>query len=128
MGVVETEKRTLFSECRPEEYESINLENSEAGSELVNSASPNQRDRVEDVHLQPEGHLKKTCHANRCCMKEDPTCVLLGGPGREAVDQHVLERATEGAGLSLNSLVATCLVQVLPDVPLVRVLAEVDLM
>ena len=60
--------------------------------------------------------------------EEGPTCVLLGGPGREAVDQHVLERATEGAGLSLNSLVATCLVQVLPDVPLVRVLAEVDLM
>ena len=70
MGVVETEKRTLFSECRPEEYESINLENSEAGSELVNSVSPNQRDRVEDVHLQFEGYLKKTCHANRTCMKK----------------------------------------------------------
>ena len=70
MGVVETEKRTLFSECRLEEYESINMENSEDGSELVNSVSPNQRDRVENVHLQFEGYLKKTCHANRTCMKK----------------------------------------------------------
>ena len=83
MGVVETEKRTLFSECRPEEYESINLENSEAGSELVNYVSPNQRDRVESVHLQPEGYLKKTCHANRTCMKKTQPASCLEDLGEK---------------------------------------------
>ena len=83
MGVVETEKRTLFSECRLEEYESINMENSEDGSELVNSVSPNQRDRVEDVHLQFEGYLKKTCHANRTCMKKTQLASCLEDMGEK---------------------------------------------
>ena len=83
MGIVETEKRTLFSECRLEEYESINLENSEDGSGLVNSVSPNQRDRVEDVHLQFEGYLKKTCHANRTCMKKTQPASCLEDLGEK---------------------------------------------
>jgi len=71
VGVVETEKRTLFSECRLEEYESINMENNEAGSELVNSVSAEQKDRADAAHHQPEGSLKKTHHANKTYMKKN---------------------------------------------------------